>query len=282
MVFWRTYNNKVYDVGTVDQLGFSISDPSFIPNDYLDRKEFIILRTCFGIGDWGIISAFPRKLKEKYPDCKVYIPSPSLLRSMFGHLEKNWSSWDDPFQVVHSIFFNNPYIEGFIDSFEGEVFNDHFRIYDNSTPNEPLLQQIMRFWQFDSFNDIEPEIYWTDSEKALGDKIIKEHIDGDEFCTLLISNRFDGTGADKIQEILNKNKLPTFYWTPKQDSKFDFNPALDLRHVDIRIQLYLKSKASYNVGNQTGVNDTIANYATTYTLPRGELGSNYINSQIYI
>lgn len=281
MVFWRTYNNKVYDVGTIDQLGFSISDPSFIPNDYLDRKEFIILRTCFGIGDWGIISAFPRKLKEKYPDCKVYIPSPSLLRSMFGHLEKNWSAWEDPFQVVHSIFSNNPYVDSFIDSFEGEVYNDHFRIY-NQDLDEPLLEQIMRFWQFDKFNDIEPEIYWTDEEKALGDRIIEQHVGSSEFCTLLLSNRFDGTDANKIQDILDQNKLPTFYWTSNQDHNFNFEPALDLRHIDIRIQLYIKSKATYNVGNQTGVNDTIANYSPTYTVPRGKLGSNYIKSQIYI
>ena len=52
-----------------------LEDPYFIPDEYLDKKEFIILRTCFGLGDWGIISSFPRKLKEKYPDCKVYTPS---------------------------------------------------------------------------------------------------------------------------------------------------------------------------------------------------------------
>jgi hypothetical protein len=32
------------------------------------------------------------------------------------------------FEVVHTIFDNNPYIDAFIDSFEGEVFNDHYRI----------------------------------------------------------------------------------------------------------------------------------------------------------
>ena len=34
--------------------------------------------------------------------------------------------------------------------FEGEAFNDHFRIYDGDK-DEPLLKQIMRFWQFNSW-----------------------------------------------------------------------------------------------------------------------------------
>jgi len=144
MQFWRTYDNKVVSVGDVDNLGFPLNDPSYIPNEYLEKQNFIILRTCFGVGDWGIISAFPRKLKEKYPNCKVWIPSPKLLREMFGQLEQNWSSWDDPFKVVHTIFDNNPYVDGFIDSFEGEVFNDHFRITDGS--NTPLMEELLRFW----------------------------------------------------------------------------------------------------------------------------------------
>ena len=90
MFFWRTYNNKVYSIEEVHKLGLPVNDPSYIPNEYLEQKNFVVLRTCFGVGDWGIISAFPRKLKEKYPDCEVWIPSSKLLREMFGHLEQNW------------------------------------------------------------------------------------------------------------------------------------------------------------------------------------------------
>ena len=53
MQFWRTYNNKVYPLGDVTQLGFTTSDPSYIPNEYLESQNFVILRTCFGVGDWG-------------------------------------------------------------------------------------------------------------------------------------------------------------------------------------------------------------------------------------
>ena len=281
MQFWRTYNNKVYAVSNTDTLGFPSNDPSFIPDAYLDAGNFIIMRTCFGAGDWGIISAMPRKLKEEYPTCKVWVPSPKLLREMFGKLEKNWSSWDDPFQVVHTIFKNNPYIDGFIDSFEDDVYNDHYRIYDINNPNVPLLEQILHFWQIEDVSDIEPELYWTDDEKTLGDTIINEHVSGD-FGTLLISNRYEGEGRDLIQSKIDEFDLPMFYWLKDPNVEFEFNKALDMRHIDTRIQLYIKSRARFNVGNQSGMNDTISNYAPTYTVPRGELGSNYIRSEIYI
>lgn len=280
MQFWRTFNNKVYSIGEVDTLGFPLTDPSYIPDEYLEEQNFVILRTCFGVGDWGIISAFPRKLKEKYPECKVWIPSPKLLREMFGHLEQNWSSWSDPFQVVHTIFDNNPYVDGFIDSFEGDVFNDHYRITDGS--DTPLMEEILRFWQFDNFDDIEPELYWRDYEIKLGNDIIKQHVGNSKFGTLLISNRYNGEGKQLIQSKLDEYDLPMFYWTSEIESGFKFKKALDMRHIDTRIQLYIKSQSTFNVGNQTGVNDTISNYTPTFTVPRGKLGSNIIRSEIYL
>jgi hypothetical protein len=279
MIFWRTYNNKLYSLDEVSNLGFNINDPSYIPDEYLETKTFIILRTCFGIGDWGIISAMPRKLKEKYPDCKVYIPSNSLLKSMFGELEKNWSSWDDPFQVVYTIFDNNPYVDGYIDSFEDEVFNDHYRIYTEN--DEPLLEQILRFWQYDNFNDIEPELYFSDEERLYGDSIINMHCNG-KFGTLLISNRYKNEGFDLIQQKLDEFNLPMFYWTNVPDTGFKFKQALDMRYINTRIQLYIKTKAEFNIGNQCGMNDTIAKYSKTFTVMRGKLGSNLIRSEIYL
>ena len=50
MIFWRTYNNQIHPIGEVEQLGFPIEDPSYIPDDYLEGQKFIILRTCFGVG----------------------------------------------------------------------------------------------------------------------------------------------------------------------------------------------------------------------------------------
>lgn len=280
MIFWRTYNNQVHSIGEVDKLGFSQDDPSFIPDEYLQQKDFVILRTCFGLGDWGIISAFPRKLKEAYPDCKVWIPSPELLRKMFGHLEKNWSSWSDPFRVVHTIFDNNPYVDGFIDSFEDDVFNDHYRIYKGDE-DCPLIEQMLRFWQFDDFSNIDPELYWTDEEKHLAKDIIKNHCDG-EFGTLLISNKYKGEGKEKIQSILDKYNLPMFYWMSSDEWGFNFSKSLDLNHINVRIQLLIKSLGVFSVGNQTGANDIIPNYTTSYIVPREKLGSNFLKKVKYI
>ena len=75
MVFWRIFNNNVYAVKETNKLGFEKSEGLRIPDEYLEKQEFTILRTCFGIGDWGIITAMPRLLKQKYPKCKIYLPS---------------------------------------------------------------------------------------------------------------------------------------------------------------------------------------------------------------
>jgi hypothetical protein len=280
--FWRTTNNQLVVAGQVYDLGFDINNAYCIPDEYLQAKNFVILRTCFGLGDWGIISAFPRKLKEKYPDCKVWISSPKLLKQMFGQFQQNWSSWNDPFQVVHTIFDNNPYVDGFIDSFEGEVFNDHFRVYDGDK-DEPLLQQMMRFWQFTNFDDIEPELYFSEEEHRISNEIILQYVGERDFGTLLLSNRWMGEGREKIQKIINEYNLPIIYWTGDENHGLYFNGVLNMKTIDnMRIQLCLKTKGKFSIGNQTGVNDTIAKYTTSYVIPRGILGSNIIQSANYI
>ncbi len=75
MIFWRIVDNQVHPVHETDNLGFEKSEGLRIPDEYLDKQEFMVMRTAHGIGDWGIISAMPRLLKEKYPGCKVYVPT---------------------------------------------------------------------------------------------------------------------------------------------------------------------------------------------------------------
>ena len=81
--FFRIYNNQLSLAGDTKRLGFSSNNPMFIPDEYLERKEFVVMRTCHGIGDWCVISGLPRLLKEKYPDCKVYIPSSAMLKNIY-------------------------------------------------------------------------------------------------------------------------------------------------------------------------------------------------------
>tara|TARA_Y100000592_G_scaffold76476_1_gene119722 strand:+ start:4749 stop:5615 length:867 start_codon:yes stop_codon:yes gene_type:complete len=288
MIFYRILDNKLYHIEETDNLGFEKSEGLFIPDEYLDGQNFMIMRTCAGTGDWGIISAMPRLLKEKYPNCKVNVPSKKLLKRIFGKHHNN----------VHVSYDNNPYVDSFVDEYDGEVFHDHYRIYDKNNVDVPLVKQILKFWQFtdEETNDCQPEIYWTDEEKKLGDDIIDNHVKGD-FGFLLISDRF-GTLLGKynknsyekdkssITKALNDYDLPYFYWTHKPLSKTEFsfiNDVLDVRHINLRIQLYIKSKAKVNIGTQCGPMDITPRYSKTLISQRQyPLGINLINGVEYI
>ena len=136
MIFWRILDSTLHPIQEVKKLGFEKSEGLRIPDEYLEQQEFTILRTAWGIGDWGIISAMPRLLKQKYPDCKVYIPSKKLIKNIFN----------TDTDVMYTIFKNNPYVDGFKDTVEGEIFHDQYRIYDDNNPNIPLLEQTLEEW----------------------------------------------------------------------------------------------------------------------------------------
>ena len=218
MIFWRIVDNQLHPVQETEHLGFEESEGLRIPDEYLDKQEFMVLRTAHGIGDWGIISAIPRLLKEKYPNCKIYVPSKKLLKKLFGQDHNN----------VHVIFDNNPYVDEFVDEIDGEVFHDHYRIYDKDNTDTPLLKQMLEFWQFteEEMSDSQPEIYWTDEEKKLGDGIIHETADDSEFGCLLISDRFGQDDKtfnsetfqkhhEKLTVLLHQNNYPYFYYSYK-------------------------------------------------------------------
>ncbi len=289
MIFWRILDNVLYPVKETNELGFEESEGLRIPDEYLQQQSFTILRTAWGIGDWGIISAMPRLLKEKYPDCRVYIPSSLLVKKIFG-VDTN---------LMYDIFNNNPYVDGFKDSIEGEIFHDHYRIYNKDNKNIPLVEQILKFWQFKEkeYKDSQPELYWSKEEQELGDKIIKKYIGDKEFGCLLVSNRF-GTqfgkynessyinDNEKIIKLLNNNKLPYFYWAYKPLNQFDFNfidSVLDMHNINLRLQLYIKSRAKINIGNQCGTNHCIARYSRVYEIQRQSvLGHNFVRGENYI
>ena len=302
MTFWRILNNRVYPVELgVKNLGFEESEGLRIPDEYLEEQKFVIMRTCHGLGDWGIISAMPRLLKQKYTNCKVYVPSVSLLEKLFNFLNHDtWSIWENPYKNVENIFKHNPYVDGFLDDVPGEIFHDHYRIYSNDNPNVPLVEQILKFWQFNKneYEDSQPELYWSNEEKELGDKIINKYIGNKEFGSLLISNRF-GTqfgkydessfqnDNEKIIKLLKDNKLPYFYWTYKPLNKFSFNylvkDVLDMHNMDLRLQLYIKSKAKVNIGNQCGTNHCVVRYSDVYEIQRqSTLGHNFVKGENYL
>ena len=293
MIFWRIVDNELYSVGNVERLGFDESAGLRIPDDYLERQEFMIMRTCHGIGDWGIISAMPRLLKEKYPNCKVYLPSVKLLENLFGKQQS--SSWSNPFENVKNVFKNNPYVDGFKDYYVGEIFHDHYRIYDSTKKDIPLIKQMLKFWQFseEEYVNCTPDLYFSDEEKELGDSIIKEHVGDKEFGSLLITNRYESQGGKYDEEsnknilstFLNKNKLPYFYWTYKspEEFPFKFDGCLDMKHMDVRTQLYIRSRAKLNIGTHCGMLDCVSGHSKVYQVQRVfPLNQNTVESEIYL
>jgi hypothetical protein len=289
MIFWRIVDNQLHPVHETDNLGFEKSEGLRIPDEYLDKQEFMVMRTTHGIGDWGIISAIPRLLKEKYPNCKVYVPTKKLLKKLFGQEHNN----------VHVIFDNNPFVDEFVDEIDGEVFHDHYRIYDKDNTDIPLIKQVLEFWQFteEEMSDSQPEMYWSDEEMKFGDSIIYKTVNKRKFGSLLVSDRF-GTQMGKhhqksydkdtkvISKVLNDNPLPYFYYTSKSISETPFNfidKALDMGYIDLRIQLYIKSRAKINVSNQCGTNHLMVRYSNCYESQRQyPIAHNFVEGENYL
>jgi predicted O-methyltransferase YrrM len=287
LIFFRIVGDKLYNAGEVDNLGFEEADGLRISDEYLERGEFVIMRTCHGIGDWGILSAMPRLLKEKYPNCKVYLPSVKLLEKICGDIGDQWGSWDNPFENVNNVFKNNPHVDDFVDNVDLEIFHDHYRVYNKDNPNIPMLEQMLRFWQFegDECKDSAPEIYFSDEEGELGNKIIKEYVGEEEYGCLLLSDRYDYT-MDKLMLDVVEPNLKHFYWTerPIEQTSFNtINKALDMRNMPVRMQLYIRSKAKYNIGNQCGTTQLITRYSKTYTIQRQfPIAHNFVRGEIYL
>ena len=289
MIFWRIFDNKLYATNEVDRLGFEEAEGVRIPDEYLEKKEFMVMRTAHGIGDWGIISAMPRLLKKKYPDCRVYVPTSKFIKQLFG-VESN---------IPQTIFDNNPYVDKYKDFIVGEIFHDHYRVYNKDNSDIPLLEQMLKFWQFeeDEYIDSKPEMYWSDEEKSLGDTIIKNTIGDDQFGCLLVSDRF-GTQRGKhhqesydkdtevMTKVLEENQMPYFYWMSKPISQTPFNfidKALDMRHIDLRVQLYIKSKAKVNLSNQCGTNHLMVRYSKCYESQRQyPISHNFVRGETYL
>lgn len=273
--FLRLFNNSIYNLGEVSKLGFPKNDSSFIPDEYIKEGKFILTRLCNGLGDWGIISAFPRLLKQKYPHCKIYLPSEKLIGDLFGY--SSWSHWPQPEKNCSRIFSNNPYIDGYVDSFDGEIFHDHYRIYDENNTTTPLIKQLMLFWRFSEQEcfDYEPELYFSEEEIKEGDELIKNFIKDSEFggfiCTssqLQKGEFFEENRNNKLINILNNNKLKYVYYggvdIDKTPFKDHINVVLDFNQIKtpLRIQLYIRSKAKINIGYQSSMFEIICRYTS--------------------
>ena len=280
--FFRIYNNQLSLAGNTKRLGFNSNNPMFIPDEYLEKKEFIVMRTCHGIGDWCLISGLPRLLKEKYPDCKVYIPSSTMLKNIYGSMLDNWGYGTyDCSQITHDIFSNNPYVDSFIDSFEGEIFHDHYRIYDENNDKIPLSEQMLKFWQFKKkeYLDSTPDIYFSKEEKSFGDKILGSL---KNFGYFSVSSTYGTTANTKVlrDKIKEYGDITWFYYgeNPIEDTDLNFIKkyiSIKPKNLNIRQQMYLKCQAIVNVGNETGMALWGAKYSDTYVLGNKVYGPNH-------
>ena len=270
--FFRIVEDKLYGVPQ-ENLGFSVNNPLFIPDDYLNNQKFLVMRTCHGLGDWVILSSIPRLLKEKYPNCKVYLPSKKLLQNIFGDMLKTWGYGTfDAGDVVNNVFLNNPYVDDFVDEYGDEVFHDHYRIFDESNDKIPLVNQMLKFWQFEDGEmvDTTPDFYPTDEEM---DWFTHFH-DYDEYGYISASSTFGDTAAPDV--MLNKIKehnedMVWYYYgeIPLSESYFSFlKYVVEVKPLElsIRQQQILKINADVNYGNETGMNLWTTKYSETYIL----------------
>ena len=272
--FFRITNDKLFGIPSKN-LGFDKDEASYIPDEYLSKGNFLVMRTCHGLGDWVIMSAMPRLLKEKYPNCKVVLPSRKLLVKIFGPMLNNWGYGTfDAADVVNNIFFNNPYVDEFVDEYRQEVFHDHYRIYDSDNDKIPLLNQMLKFWQFEDNEmiDTTPDFYPTDEEMEWFRKFHDFQIN--KYGYISASSTFGETAKpdimlDKIKE--HTEDMLWYYYgeVPLNESYFSFlKNVIEVKplNLTLRQQQILKTNAIVNYGNETGMNLWTAKYSKTYIL----------------
>ena len=150
---------------------------------------------------------------------------------------------------------------------------------------------MLKFWQFteEELSDSQPEMYWSDEEKKLGDSIIKEFVGDDEFGSFLISDRYDFSQDKIMSGVLDSNLkyyLKYFYWSsiPLEQTSFNFiEKALDMRHMDFRIQTYIRSRAKINIGSQAGAMQLVTRYSDVYDVQRQfPIAHNFVRGESYL
>jgi len=285
MRVYNIQNDKIVDSGVnVEKLGWAY-DPN--KERQLDFRGDVALpwtRVCHSIGDWSIVSALPRLLKEKYKniggtkgnDIEIYLPSPEWIRQSMGDYYKRWNFGNyDAADNVNMIFANNPYIDGFFNAGEFDsIICDHHRCYRYE--NEPLVEKIIRslgFSEDEIYNaNTQPELYFSEAEKEIGDAIIKKYVGDNKFGALVLASRVVTYNKEwpiendrhLLEDILVYKDLPVFYFSTfdiKDTRWYDIFPNYinfqDIPQATLRIQLYIKSRATFNSGYQAGVQDAV-------------------------
>ena len=295
MIYWRIINDQLINCHETSKLGFPSEQgsPLNIPKNY--DGPIVFTRCCFSIGDWGIISGLPYALKQLYPKSQILVPNADWIYKVFKHLfDQGWGKtiWNEPWYNPEVILKGNPYIDGFfgVGQIEGEVITDHQRVY--SKDEEPLVEQMLRLFGATEQEilsiDSRPQLFFTEEEKELGDKIISSYIKGIKFGTILLSSSIPSLpypwnkNIEKgiLEELKQYSNLEFFYYCQGDFSRTDFNFIkginIEKLNIPLRVQLYIKTKAEINIGYQSGINDSVGTRHTKITTatPYDNIGSN--------
>lgn len=281
MRLYKIYKETCYDMGVeVDRLGYYKNDVE-IPFVSRDQPMTIAFTsTSFSIGDWGILSALPKYIKKMYPNSTFVVPDPSLSYKIFKPLfdSGRWASIiKNPWNVPYMIWGNNPYIDHWIKpgNWEYEIFTDHYRIWDSKDNyNEPLVEQILRAFGATDEEltqwDTRPKLYFTPEEIKECDQIINQYVGDSLYGCLLFGGRvkslqgrwdFDSVLFEDAEEY---SHMPVFYYSQFNFKDTEWNSIfktainfLDL-NLTLKQQLYIKQKAYFNLGYQSGMTDAIS------------------------
>lgn len=295
MLQYRILNNRIYPGQDVELVGFSKNQ------DYLvleNPEKVLIFRTALGVGDWVMLERLPAAIKSRYPDCKVYIPSKKMIEETFGPLLYQWATWGDVANTVNLVFKNNPYVDGSVDTWEGEVYSDHWRIFDETDWKTPLVRQMARFYNIDDKYplDYTPMIYFDQDEIRTGLTYINELCNEyAEYNFIHISDRNTGSDNELLLDYIKQNKLdelPFLYYCKGNIQETIFKELKLINNIadvkDIRSQFFIKSKAQNCIGNQTGAMDVVCGLTKVHALHHSETlyetfrVGNYLPPQSYI
>ncbi len=311
---WYIIHDQIYDAGIdVPYLGISkdnlkdIKDV-MLPDDY--DGWFPFMGMCYSLGDLGIRSGIFEALKKKYPRIKIALPTKEYVEKMVPGIDR-WSYQGknkvlDNKDVIHK---NNPYIDKFFVKGEFDrVFTDHDRCFSSlihdgemiRSCDEPLAEQILRRFGFTDEDlkniDSRPKLYFDQEEIDKCEAIIEKYYGNESFGCLLFASRlehlqgrwsYDHYLLNEAKEYYNK---PIFYF-----SEFDINStewgecfpnSIDFLklNLSLREQIYIKSRALFNVGYQAGITDASSGRGTkTITLcPYNTIRENCIRGTKYV
>jgi len=308
MRVWHILNETLLDRGIeVSRLG-SYKETTEIPQSQRDQSfTFAFTPTAHSIGDWGILSSLPKYIKKLYPNSTIAVPNSTLCHKIFRPLfdRGEWSSiTKKPWETGYMMWQHNPYIDHWLSpgEWEHEIYTDHYRVWSHEDNfNEPLIEQILRAFGATDEEltqwDTRPQLYFSKEEEEECNEIITKHMGNNPYGCLLFSGRvekymgrweFDSILFPDAQEFAD---MPIFYYSQFDLDKTEwgniFKNKINFEDLGLtlRQQLYIKQKAYFNLGYQSGITDCISGGGSKITMltpfdERG-LGSNCIRGTKY-